>query len=54
MNKKIKVGENYLLDNKVAVRVVKSLNRSNTTFSVKTLEKNILTVESDRLKPVDK
>ena len=55
MKIRVKTGEEYLLDEKVIVKVIKPLNRSNTTFSVEeSKRKNILTVEGNRLSVVNK
>lgn len=50
MVEKIRTGNEYLLDEKTVVKVLKSLNRSNTMFCVETSDHNILTVEKSRLK----
>jgi hypothetical protein len=52
MTDHIEPGNKYLLDGKLIVKVIKSLNRSNTVFSVETTQQSILTVEKDRLHPM--
>jgi len=47
----ITIGTDYRLDGKIIVKVIKSLNRSATVFSVETPDQSIITVEKDRLSP---
>ena len=44
-------GQKCLLDGKTLVKVIKSINRSGTVFSVEIPNQSILTVERDRLQP---
>lgn len=46
----IEEGQQYLLDNKIVVTVIKALTRSRNTFSVALPDKSINTVDKDRLK----
>jgi hypothetical protein len=48
----IELGKEYLLDSKIVVKVLRSLNRSKTIFCVETTGQNILTVEKKRLTPI--
>ena len=48
----IEEGQQYLLDNKIVVTVIKALTRSRNTFSVALPDKSINTVEKDRLKAI--
>lgn len=42
-------GQQYLLDGKILVKVIKPINRSSTVFSVETPGQSVVTVERARL-----
>ncbi len=42
-------GQQYLLDGKILVKVIKPINRSSTVFSVETPGQSVVTVERERL-----
>lgn len=48
----IEEGQQYLLDNKIVVTVIKAVTRSRNTFSVALPDKSINTVDKDRLKVI--
>jgi hypothetical protein len=48
----IEEGQQYLLDGKIVVTVIKAVTRSRTTFSVELPGKSIDTVSKDRLKAI--
>lgn len=45
-------GQEYLLDGKVLVKLIKTINRAGTIFSVEIPSQSILTVEKQRLQPI--
>jgi hypothetical protein len=49
----IETGQDYLLDGKIKVTVLKALNRSKTFYSIEIPEKGIESVEKDRLKSIE-
>ncbi|HEY0651649.1 MAG TPA: hypothetical protein VGD65_00930 [Chryseosolibacter sp.] len=48
----IEEGQQYLLDGKIVVTVIKAVTRSRTTFSVELPGKSIDTVSKERLKAI--
>ena len=48
----IELGEDYLLDGKIRVTVIKPLNRSKTFFSIEIPGRSIESVEKGRLVPI--
>ena len=52
MSIKIEPGQNYLLDGKTIVKVLKAINRSLTMFNVETDARSIESVEASRLQPL--
>jgi hypothetical protein len=48
----IEEGQQYLLDGKIVVTVIKAVTRSRTTFSVELPGKSIDTVNKERLKAI--
>jgi hypothetical protein len=54
MSIKIEPGQNYLLDGKTIVKVLKAINRSLTVFNVEVNDRSIESVDVSRLRPLDK
>ncbi len=52
MSIKIEPGQDYLLDGKTLVKVLKAINRSQTVFNIES-ERGVESVESHRLKLAD-
>lgn len=52
MSIKIEPGQNYLLDGKTVVKVLKAINRSLTIFNIETPGRTVESVEVSRLQPV--
>lgn len=48
----IEEGQQYLLDGKIQIRVIKAVTRSRTTFSIELPEKKIEIVGKERLQPL--
>lgn len=48
----IEPGQEYLLDGKTVVKVLKAINRSKTVYSIEIPGTRIDTVESDRLEEI--
>lgn len=53
MSIKIEPGQDYLLDGKTQVRVLKSVNRSQTIFNVEIRGRRFESVEAGRLQPLE-
>lgn len=53
MSIKIEPGQNYLLDGKTIVKVLKAINRSLTVFNVEVNDRSIESVDVSRLRPLD-
>lgn len=49
---KIEPGQEYLLDGKTRVKVLKPVNRSQTIFNIETNGQRVESVEAERLKPL--
>jgi hypothetical protein len=49
---KIEPGQDYLLDGKTQVKVLKPVNRSQTVFNVETRSQRVESVEVGRLMPL--
>ena len=49
---KIEPGQDYLLDGKTKVKVLKPVNRSQTIFNIETNGQRVESVEAERLKPL--
>lgn len=49
---KIEPGQDYLLDGKTRVKVLKPVNRSQTIFNIETNGQRVESVEAERLKPL--
>lgn len=49
---KIEPGQDYLLDGKTQVRVLKPVNRSQTVFNVEIVGQRVESVEAGRLRPL--
>ncbi len=45
-------GQEYLLDGKILVKVIKPINRAGTFFCVEIPNQTILTVERERIQPI--
>ena len=53
MSIKIEPGQNYLLDGKKNVKVLKAINRSLTMFNIEINGGTVESVEASRLRPLD-
>lgn len=51
MSLKIEVGQSYLLDGKIPVKVIKAVNRSLTIFNVEFELRGVESVAASRLRP---
>lgn len=49
---KIEPGQDYLLDGKIKVKVLKPVNRSQTIYNVETNGQRVESVEVERLTPI--
>lgn len=52
MSIKIEPGQNYLLDGKTLVKVLKAVNRSLTIFNIEIPGQRVESVEASRLTPI--
>jgi hypothetical protein len=52
MQSKIQPGQDYLLDGKTQVRVLKPANRSQTIFNIEIAGQRVESVDADRLLPL--
>ena len=52
MKSKIQPGQDYLLDGKTQVRVLKPANRSQTIFNIEIPGQRVESVDADRLSPL--
>lgn len=52
MSSKIEPGQNYLLDGKTIVKVLKPINRSLTVFNIEVSDRGVESVEVSRLQPL--
>ena len=52
MSIKIEPGQNYLLDGKTVVKVLKPINRSLTIFNIEITDRGVESVEVNRLQPL--